>query len=143
MRMDRERPIAQTVRPIRAALVAGTGFPVCPNCEGGSPFPGEDSAAAAAGTFAVSTAGDKKGRHLRFLPPLNTRFPCWDSLGADGRLRKQEKGNGSRVTTACLSPPFRSSQIAYCYTCGLINAGRGIAVPRKSLARCNARHLRI
>ena len=62
LRMDRERPIAQTVRPIRAALVAGTSFPVCPNCEGGSPFPGEDSAAAAAGTFAVSTAGDKKGR---------------------------------------------------------------------------------
>lgn len=70
LRMDREHPIAQTVRPIRAALVAGTGFPVCPNCEGGSPFPGEDSAAAAAGTFAVSTAGDKKGRHLRF-PTLN------------------------------------------------------------------------
>ena len=100
LRMDRERPIAQTVRPIRAALVAGTGFPVCPNCKGGSPFPGEDSAAAAAGTFAVSTAGDKKGRHLRFLPSLNTRFPCKDSLGADGRLRKQEKGNGSRVTLA-------------------------------------------
>ena len=35
--------------------------------------------------------GGKKGRHLRFLPSLNTRFPCWDSLGADGRLRKQEK----------------------------------------------------
>ena len=31
--------------------------------------------------------------------------------------------NGSRVTSACLSPPFRSSQTAYCYTCGLINAG--------------------
>ena len=91
LRMDRERPIAQTVRPIRAAPVADTGFPVCPNCEGGSPLPGEDSAAAAVGTFAVSTAGDKKGRHLRFLPSLNTRFPCWDSLGADGRLRKQEK----------------------------------------------------
>ena len=26
--------------------------------------------------------------------------------------------NGSRVTTACLSPPFRSSQTAYCYTDG-------------------------
>ena len=98
LRMDRERPIAQTVRPIRAALVAGTGFPVCPNCEGGSSFPGEDSAAAAAGTFAVSTAGDKKGRHLRFLPSLNTRFPCKDSLGADGRLRKQEKKYDSRFT---------------------------------------------
>ena len=51
--MDRERPIAQTVRPIRAAPVADTGFPVCPNCEGGSPLPGEDSAAAAVGTFAL------------------------------------------------------------------------------------------
>ena len=71
---------------------------MCPNCEGGSPFPGEDSAAAAAGTFAVSTAGDKKGRHLRFLPSLNTRFPCKDSLGADGRLRKQEKKYDSRFT---------------------------------------------
>ena len=74
LRMDRERPIAQTVRPIRAALVAGTGFPVCPNCEGGSPFPGEDSAAAAAGTFAVSTAGDKKGRHLRANRRLSFLF---------------------------------------------------------------------
>ena len=35
--------------------------------------------------------GGKKGRHRRFLPSLNTRFPCCDSLGADGRLRKQEK----------------------------------------------------
>ncbi|RHV73521.1 hypothetical protein DXB06_09670, partial [Butyricicoccus sp. OF13-6] len=36
--------------------------------------------------------GAKRKGHLRFpflfelLP-----FPCWDSLGADGRLRKQEK----------------------------------------------------
>ena len=32
-------------------------------------------------------------------------------------------GNGSRVTTACLSPPFRSSQMAYCYTDGFVCAG--------------------
>ena len=31
--------------------------------------------------------------------------------------------NGSRVTTACLSPPFRSSQTTYCYTYGLLYAG--------------------
>ena len=71
-----------------------------PNRAGGSPILGKDSAAAAAGAFAVltaegafavPTAEGKKGRHLRFLPSLNTRFPCWDSLGADGRLRKQEK----------------------------------------------------
>ena len=97
MRMDRERPIAQTVRPIRAALVAGTGFPVCPNCEGGSPFPGEDSAAAAAGTFAVSTAGDKKGRHLRFLPSLNTRFPCGVAWVQMVDCVSVEKGERQRI----------------------------------------------
>ena len=35
-----------------------------------------------------------------------------------------EKGNGSRVTAACLSPPFRSSQTAYCYTCRLRRLNR-------------------
>ena len=65
-----------------------------PNHEGGPPFLGGDFAVAEAGAFAVPTAGGKKGRHLRFLPSLNTRFPWWHSLGADGRLRKQEKGNG-------------------------------------------------
>ena len=34
-----------------------------------------------------------------------------------------KKRNGSRVTAACLSPPFRSSQTAYCYTYGLLYAG--------------------
>ena len=33
-----------------------------------------------------------------------------------------EKENGSRVTVAYLSPPFRSSQTAYCYTCVFISA---------------------
>ena len=42
--------------------------------------------------------GGQEGRHLRFLPSLNTRFPCKDSLGADGRLRKQEKKYDSRFT---------------------------------------------
>ena len=65
-----------------------------------SPFPGgEFFAEPQRGGFAVcgrrgrcgARRGGKKGRHLRFLPSLNTRFPCWDSLGADGRLRKQEK----------------------------------------------------
>ena len=51
--------------------------------------------------------------------------------------------NGSRVTSAYLSPPFRSSQIAYCYTCGLINAECGITVPHNSLTRYTVRHLRI
>ena len=50
-----------------------------------------DSPSADGGNVPRPPRGGKKGRHLRFLPSLNTRFPCWDSLGADGRLRKQEK----------------------------------------------------
>ena len=67
LRMDRERPIAQTVRPIRAALVAGTGFPVCSNCEGGSPFLGEDSAAAAVRNVRRPPRG-QKGRDTHGFP---------------------------------------------------------------------------
>ena len=51
-----------------------------------------ECAACGGGNVAAPAAGAKKKGHLRFpflfelLP-----FPCWDSLGADGRLRKQEK----------------------------------------------------
>ena len=51
-------------------------------------------------------------------------------------------GNGSRVTLAFVSQHIRSSQIVYCYTYGLLHAERGITVPRNSLTRCTARHLR-
>ena len=44
------------------------------------------------GTCAVRR-GNKKGRHLRFLPSLNTRFP-W---GVDGRPRKRRKGERQRI----------------------------------------------
>ena len=79
---------------------------MCPNRAGGSPILGKDSAAAAAGAFAVPTAEGKKGRHLRFLPSLNTRFPCWDSLGADGRLRKQEKDAAVGLLLRDFRKPF-------------------------------------
>ena len=57
---------------------------MCPNRAGGSPILGKDSAAAAVGTFAVSTAGDKKGRHLRFARRLLNLFPalCADLMSA-------------------------------------------------------------
>ena len=76
-------------------------------------------------------AGAKRKGHLRF--PLLFEllpFPCfliWHRFPICDRF---EKEYGSRVTAACLSPPFRSSQTAYCYTCGLINAERGMTVPR-------------
>ena len=40
-------------------------------------------------------------------------------------------------------PTYSQRQINYCYTCGFIYAERGITVPRNSLTRYTARHLRI
>ena len=51
-------------------------------------------------------------------------------LGADGRLRKQEKDAAVGLLLRDFRKPFRSSQTAYCYTCGLLNAERGMTVPR-------------
>ena len=110
--------------------------------QAGSPFPGGeffaepqrgDSPSADGGSVAAPAAGAKRKDNLRFsflfelLP-----FPCfliWRRLPICDRF---ENRNGSRVTAACLSPPFRSSQTAYCYTYGQLYAGRGIAVPRNS-----------
>ena len=118
---------------------------MCPNRAGGSPILGKDSAAAAAGAFAVPTAEGafavptaegKKGRHLRFLPSLNTRFPCNHSLGADGRLRKREKGERQRIfTTAWYNTfPHFGCRTA---TSNLGLRRRGITVPRKPIASAN------
>ena len=46
------------------------------------------------------------------------------------------------MTVACLSPPFRSSQTACCYTYGLLSAGCGMTVPHDSLARYYRQGLR-
>ena len=76
------------------------------------------------GRLRRSPQGAKRKGHLRFpflfelLP-----FPCfliWRRFPICDRF---EKGYGSRVTAAYLSPPFRSSQTAYCYTGGLLYAG--------------------
>ena len=93
-------------------------------------------AASAAGTAPYPRRLAKRKGHLRFpflfelLP-----FPCFLIWRRFPICDRSEKEYGSRVTTACLSPPFRSSQTAYCYTCGLINAECGITVPHNSLAR--------
>ena len=57
-------------------------------------------------------------KNCGFHPLENHPFPL-DSL-AQTRDRRplRNKGNGSRGTVAWLSPPFRSSQITYCYTYG-------------------------
>ena len=141
---------------------------MCPNRAGGSPILGKGSAAAAAGAFAVPTAEGafavptaegafavptaegafavptaegKKGRHLRFLPSLNTRFPCNHSLGADGRLRKREKRERQRIfTTAWYNTfPHFGCRTA---TSNLGLRRRGITVPRNSSARYDGQGLR-
>ena len=129
------RELRQRVRPNGAApfLHRPSGALELP--QAGSPFPGgefsaepqrEDSPSADGGNVPRPAAGmtpyprqwAKRKGHLRFpflfelLP-----FPCfliWRRFPICDRF---EKGNGSRVTAACLSPPFRSSQTAYCYTC--------------------------
>ena len=66
----------------------------------------------------------KRKGHLRFpflfelLP-----FPCFLIWRRPETGDRFEKRNGSRVTVAWLSPPFRSSQIDYCYTGELLYAG--------------------
>ena len=119
----------QRVRPFRAAgfsLRFSEGVALCGARESAAP-----------------AAGAKRKGHLRFpflfelLP-----FPCFLIWRRFPICDRREKGNGSRVTAACLSPPFRSSQTAYCYTCGLINAECGITVPHNSSARYDRQHLR-
>ena len=73
---------------------------MCPNRAGGSPILGKDSAAAAAGAFAVPTAEGKKGRHLRFLPSLNTRFPCGVAWVQMVDCVSVEKGERQRIFSA-------------------------------------------
>ena len=87
----------------------------------------------------------QKGRDTCGFPSsLNSYLSLISYPDANQRPATASKNrNGSRVTSACLSPPFRSSQIAYCYTGGLLSAGRGMTVPRNPLARYNGRHLRI
>ena len=125
-------------------LLFCTGQPGCANCRRRvRPFRAESfSLNLCGGIRRLRTAGAlrrpprggaKRKDNLRFsflfelLP-----FPCfliWRRLPICDRF---ENRNGSRVTAACLSPPFRSSQTAYCYTYGQLYAGRGIAVPRNS-----------
>ena len=145
--------VASAIRPVRAAVFfAEPQQGDSPSADGGN------VAAPAAGAMPYPRRGAKRKDNLRFsflfelLPFLCfliwRRFPICDRF---------EKGNGSRVTAAYLSPPFRSSQIAYCYTNGFVCAGTtqgelpkgqervpwGISVSRNPLARYNARHLRI
>ena len=62
------------------------------------------------------------------LTPTSFCFLVWRRPETGDRCKM---GNGSRVTAACLSPPFRISQTAYCYTYQKVNAEGGTAIPPK------------
>ena len=92
--------------------------------------------------------GGQKDRHLRFLSSWDSIFLYFLGWRRSETGDRFDMGNGSRVTIACLSQTIRSSQIAYCYTCGLFFTGAtqgelpegqekvpwGITVSRNSLA---------
>ncbi len=82
---------------------------------------------------AAPAAEGKKGRHLRFLPSLNTRFPWQPTLGGSGRLRKRrKKENGSRIFTTAWYPHIRISAMLLLHI-PVTYRRRGITVPRKFL----------
>ena len=143
-RLSGGRELRKRVRPDWAAPFPAPTVRGARTASAGSPFPGGEFSAEpqreirrrCGGSVPRPAAGAKRKDNLRFsflfeLLPFPyfliwRRFPICD---------RSEKEYGSRVTAACLSPPFRSSQTAYCYTCGLINAECGITVPHNSLAR--------
>ena len=130
---------------------------ICPNRAGGSSYSGGEFFREPRRGVPLRAAGAQEGRQPAVFHPLvNLPFSLGES-GADCRhVTAAKMGNGSRVTTACLSPPFRSSQIAYCYTDGLLCAGAtqgelpegqervpwGMTVPHNSLARYDRQGLR-
>ena len=85
----------------------------------------------------------KRGIDLRFsflfglLP-----FPCWDSLGADGRLRKQEKDAAVGLLLRLFRKIFAvHRQRTATHTVYSTQAQQ--TELRNSFARCCGRHLRI
>ena len=135
------RELRQRVRPFRAASFLHRPSGALELPQAGSPLTGGkfsaepqqgDSPSADGGSVAAPAAGmtpyprrwAKRKGHLRFpflfelLP-----FPCFLIWRRPETGDRFEKRNGSRVTVAWLSPPFRSSQIAYCYTGELLYAG--------------------
>ena len=105
---------------------------------------GGDVAAPAAGTTPYPRRGEKRKGHLRFpflfelLP-----FPCfliWRRLPTCDRCEIGERQSGYRSVSFSVFSQFTDRLLLHIR---LTLRRRGITVPRNSLARCNARHLRI
>ena len=114
-------------------------------CPGGSFFaePQRRVALCGARETAAPAAGAKRKGHLRFpflfelLP-----FPCWDSLGADGRLRKQEKDAAVGLLLRVFLHLFAVHR--HCSATHTVYSTQAQQTElRNSFARCCGRHLRI
>ena len=146
------RELRKRVRPNGAAAFSAPAERGTRTALACSPFPGGeffaepqqgDSPSADGGSVAAPTAGAKRKGHLRFpflfelLP-----FPC---LLARHRLPicdRCETGERQRIFSTVSFSTCSQCQIHYCYTDQKTSAGRGIAVPRNSLARYDRQHLR-
>ena len=139
-RLTGVRELRERVRPIRAASFLHRKAGVHELPQACSPLTGgEFSAEPQRGIRRLRTAGasrrpprgrrrthggGQKGRTTCGFPSSLNSYLSLGESGADClHVTAPKKENGSRVTSACLSPPFRSSQTAYCYTYGLLYAG--------------------
>ena len=152
-RLSGVRELRQRVRPVRAAPFSAPADRGTRTASAGSPLTGGEFSAepqrgiapsADGGSVPRPAAGAKRKDNLRFsflfelLP-----FPCfliWRRLPTCDRF---EIGVRQRIFSSVSFATCSQCQIPYCYTCGLLYAGRGITVPRNSLARYDRQHLRI
>ena len=62
----------------------------------------------------------QEGRHLRFLPSLNTRFPWGVAWVQMVDCVSVEKGERQRIFTSVSFATDSQCQIVFCYTCDFI-----------------------
>ena len=118
----------------------GTGCPVCPNRAGGSPFLGGKFCRRLRRGLPLRAAGAQEGRQPTVFHPLvNLPFSLlpWVQTVDCVSVEKRER---QRIFTTAWYPHIRISAMLLLHIPATFRK-RGITVPRKSLARCNARHL--
>ena len=121
--------LRQRVRPFRAeSFPLNLSGGIRRRCGGSVPHP---------------AAGAKRKDNLRFsflfelLP-----FPCLLARRRFPICDRCEIRERQRIFSTVSFSTCSQCQIHYCYTDQKTSAGRGIAVPRNSLARCDRQHLR-
>ena len=144
--------VASAIRPVRAGVFSAPAergartASACSPLTGGEVFaePQRRVALCGARETAAPAAGAKRKGHLRFpflfeLLPF-PYFLVWRRLPTCDRSEKRERQSGYSCVCFAKYSQFTDSVLLHRR---FTLRRRGIAVPRKSLARCNARHLRI